>query len=434
MKRLIALAVGGLLLVTGACKSSGSTASSSGSSASTAASSGSAPTGTSGTGVTDTAIKLGIVYPDLKAIPGLTIDHGDYEAAYKAIIADVNANGGINGRSIEPVFAPVNPIGTDPATAACVKLTEDDKVFAVVGSFPTEGPGCYVTQHATAAVGGVQSNAGLSAAKAPWFTPLGNSDKLLGGYIDAFAKDGAFKDKKVGVVTLATDQAQMDQLVVPALKKNGVTPIDTAVIDVTNNDQAAAKAQIGTIAERFGSEGVNVVVTVGQASNVFPQDIEDTSFRPRLIATNADAIQGYVSSNSGPNADVIKDAMTAGGAPQSVLWPAPAMQHCADLVQKATGTQIQDPRTDTADTPDTFVSVTAACQLVTLFTDIAKGAGTVLNNDTFKQAGESLGTVDIPNSGTLTFSATSPDGNPATYLLRYDASKKLFVADDKPTS
>src|ERR1044072_47699 len=50
-------------------------------------------------GVTADAIKLGIKYVDLNAIASVTsIDHGDYEAAYNAVIDDLNKRGGINGR------------------------------------------------------------------------------------------------------------------------------------------------------------------------------------------------------------------------------------------------------------------------------------------------------------------------------------------------
>jgi hypothetical protein len=431
MRKALILSIPVLLAVTGACKSSSDTAKSPANGSSGA--SASSVSGTPGVGVTDSSIKLGIVYPDLKAIQGLNIDHGDYQAAYTAIIDDLNNSGGINGRKIEPVFAAVNPVGTDPATAACTKLTEDDQVFAVVGSFPTEGPGCYVSTHNTAVVGGTQTNATLSAAKAPWFSYVANSDRLVTSQIEAFAKDGVFNGKKVGVVALAADQSQMNDIAVPALQHNNAAPVDTAVIDVTNNDQTAALAQVGTIAERFSSESIDVVVVVGTGALTFAQGIENTSFRPRLVATNSDSINGYVSSNTGPNPDVIKDAITT-GSPLGATWDKPDLQHCVDLVQNKTGTTVQDPRTDTTATPDTFVSVTAACQNVTLFADIAKKAGQVLNNDTFKQAGDNLGTVDIPGAGTLHYSADRPDGDPPLFLSRYDSSQKKFVTDTNPTT
>ena len=56
-----------------------------------------------------------------------------------------------------PVFAPINPIGTAPAQEACLKLTEDEKVFAAVGFFYFDAPLCYVSQHDTPILGGTMN-------------------------------------------------------------------------------------------------------------------------------------------------------------------------------------------------------------------------------------------------------------------------------------
>ena len=72
-----------------------------------------------------TPSRSGITYVDLDAVRQFVdLDQGDYEAAYQAVIDDINADGGINGRKIEPVFAKVSPLGTEPAEAVC---TEADR-------------------------------------------------------------------------------------------------------------------------------------------------------------------------------------------------------------------------------------------------------------------------------------------------------------------
>ncbi len=66
-------------------------------------------------GVTAESIKLGVVYIDFEAVSAFVdLDHGSYEAAYRAVIENVNDNGGVLGRQIEPVFAPINLL--DPAS------------------------------------------------------------------------------------------------------------------------------------------------------------------------------------------------------------------------------------------------------------------------------------------------------------------------------
>ena len=91
-----------------------------------------APTTPSATGpapgVTDDTVKVGVTYVDTAALvaSGLEYDLGDHEAVYTALFDAINADGGINGRQIEPVFAPIDPTSPAPAEEKCVELTEDD--------------------------------------------------------------------------------------------------------------------------------------------------------------------------------------------------------------------------------------------------------------------------------------------------------------------
>ncbi|MET0739609.1 MAG: hypothetical protein ABW035_15140, partial [Acidimicrobiales bacterium] len=78
-------------------------------------------------GVTDDSIKVGVTFVDTEALvaSGLNYDLGDHEAVYTALFDAINEDGGINGRQIEPVFAPIDPTNPAPAEEKCVQLTED---------------------------------------------------------------------------------------------------------------------------------------------------------------------------------------------------------------------------------------------------------------------------------------------------------------------
>ena len=105
-------------------------------------------------GVSKDEIKLGVTYVDFAPIKDIVdISHGDYEKTYNAVIDDLNKKGGVNGRKIVPVFGKVNPLGTAPAQEVCLKLTEDQKVFAAVGFFILDAQQCYVAQHDTPVLG-----------------------------------------------------------------------------------------------------------------------------------------------------------------------------------------------------------------------------------------------------------------------------------------
>src|SRR5829696_3030751 len=127
MRRYAVLAAVALLAVAG-CTSGNKTSS-------TAAGGGTATTldpqeAARAPGVTADTIKIGVTYVDLKAVTSITTNHGDYQATYQALIDDLNERGGINGRKLQAVYAPINPTVSQPAEAACLRLTQDEKVFA----------------------------------------------------------------------------------------------------------------------------------------------------------------------------------------------------------------------------------------------------------------------------------------------------------------
>ena len=230
-------------------------------------------------GVSKDDIKLGVTYVDLEAIRDVTdINHGDYEGSYNAVIDELNKKGGVNGRKLVPVFAKVNPLGTAPAQEACLKLTEDEQVFAAVGFFYFDAPACYVTQHDTPILGGTMSPDLLKQAKAPWMT-LESGPEVSPRVIDALAEGGALKGK-LGIVALATEEKNLlDAQVLPGLKRNGIKGT-VAIIDAPLTDVVAGTQQATTIAERFKADGIKTVLLVGGTPSAFTNGLKNTDYRP----------------------------------------------------------------------------------------------------------------------------------------------------------
>ncbi|MCU1368628.1 MAG: hypothetical protein JWN39_4267, partial [Ilumatobacteraceae bacterium] len=88
-------------------------------------------------GVSADTIKIGVTYVDTEALKavGLNYDLGPHAKVYQALADDINAKGGINGRKLQIVLAPIDPTNAAGADAACLKLTEDDDVFLITGFF-----------------------------------------------------------------------------------------------------------------------------------------------------------------------------------------------------------------------------------------------------------------------------------------------------------
>ena len=438
MRRHLTIAVAGLLLA-GACTSGddgGSGAGTEGTVATEAtAPDVSFPPDPRADGVTDDAITLGVTYVDLESLGDIVdLDHGDYEAAYQAVADDINESGGINGRQLELEFAPVTPIGTAPAEAACTHLTEDLQVFVVVGFVLDDTPLCYVDLHDTPVIGGVITQERLDRASAPWFSNIVGAESAASRLIEAFDDDGAFDGATVGMISLAPDQRVMEDVTIPALEDRGVEVADQAVIDVPDDDQAAALAQVGVIAERFQSAGVDTVVTVANAALTTAQGLEPTGFRPRLLATGFESLSSYIATEGGFDETVVQDALSGGYATANVQYEDPLMQDCAGIVEDATGETLPNPAETQPGDPEPYVSVFAACIQLNLFRQIAEAAGDELDNGTFGQAGYTLGDVEMPGAGgTATYGPDSLDGDMPIYLLRYDDAEGRLVSDTEPT-
>ncbi|MBV9950924.1 MAG: ABC transporter substrate-binding protein [Acidimicrobiia bacterium] len=377
-------------------------------------------------GVTANEIKLGITYVDLKAIASVTsISHGDYEASYRAVIDDLNKRGGINGRKIVPVFAPVNPIGTQPAEEACLKLTADDHVFADVGFFLGDAVLCPLENHSTAALGGDMNPERLARAKAPWFTLEPSSDVQSDG-VKAFDKAGDL-DGKIAVYAIVNDKALLDDTIKPLLSDLGVKPVATAVLDVPPEDTQAAIAQTAVIAQRFKSAGATKVLVVGNGGVSWAKGLATTDYRPQSLFITTNTIFAYTNDAAGADFSVLKDALAADVASKDVIYGEPKMQACLKVIEKATGTTIKKSVDTKTGEPDNFVSALSACRYIGLFETIAKAAGKDLNYATFRAAAAKASPMALPG-GTFTFGpAPHADGDPPVFIYEWDASKKDFV-------
>ena len=375
-------------------------------------------------GVSKDEIKLGVTYVDLDAIRDVTdISHGDYQKTYNAVIDQLNKNGGVNGRKVVPVFAAVNPIGTAPAQEACLKLTEDQKVFGVVGFFYFDAPACYVTQHDTPILGGTMSPDLLKKAKAPW-TTLESGPEVSPRVIDTLAKAGALKGK-VGVVALATEEKNLlDAQVLPGLKRNGIKNT-VAIIDAPLTDTVAGTQQATTIAERFKSDGIKTVLLVGGTPSAFTNGLKNSDYRPKLVGTNFSTFQA-AAINKATDPAFYKGAVTADiGAD----FNDPSLQKCYKTVEKVTGdTILEHPETGK---PDYQASARNACQYVSLFSQLATAAGKDLTVAGFGKAAAKLGSVTIPGLGTIKYDPKTHTWLQPMYTYKYDTAMQQLVVDQK---
>ena len=251
-------------------------------------------------GVTSTTIRIGIPVINFAALEsvGVTLNDGNFQDAFNALTANMNAHGGIDGRKVIPYFVETNPAVASSGNSSCSALTEDDKVFIVM--FPVY-PDCYQQDHDTPVIGGVLPGA-LPASAAPDFSltpPDAAYDPIQ---LAAFNNRGVFKGKKVGIFYGADALASEVKVVQSDLKRLHVDVVLSGDDSVPATDTVAVDQEAQTIALRFQSAGVNEVVGVGgTGATVWPRALQDTqsTYKPPWIATNVTSLASVRSIGQG---------------------------------------------------------------------------------------------------------------------------------------
>jgi hypothetical protein len=418
--RLVLEMMAGLAFVTGTTFTVGSTAA-------TAAS-------PADQGVTSTTIRIGIPvinFPALEAV-GVKLNDGNFQDAYLALTAYMNAHGGVDGRKVVPYFTLDNPAVASSDTSSCTELTEDDHVFIVM--LPVY-PDCYLVTHDTPSIEGEFPDLVPASAAADFsLTPPDSAYDPL--QLAAFKTTGAFKGKRVGIYYAIGSDAAEAKAVQSDLKKLKVDVVAIAGVSVPPTDTVASDEATQSIALHFKDAGVNEVIGVGgSGATEWPRALKDTqsTYDPPWIATNIISLASNVAADKGGNS-YFENVLAATPVPSSYQeWKDPAMQKCAAIVRKAYPSDaIAQPANPTSSQANansdntTYAAVESACQNLAILTKIADRAGKNLTVASFTRAGYGLKNVTFPGSGgPVSFGPNQPYAigkvNPVVYDSRSGA-------------
>jgi ABC-type branched-subunit amino acid transport system substrate-binding protein len=382
-------------------------------------------------GVTNDAIKVGVTYVDTAALQksGLQLKLGDYKGSYQALIDDINAKGGIDGRKIQLVFAPIDPTNNTSAATQCLHLTEDENVFVTVGFFLNEAAVmCPLQTHDSAVIGGGQTPQLLEQAKAPWFTTVPGSEVPV-AVVNAFHDKGLLTGK-IAVFAHQNDADLMNKQVLPELEKLGVHPVSTAVLDAPSDDTAAVTSGTRTIAQRFKAAGATKVILVGPSGADWFESMANQSYKPQLLIADTSSVQAYLSNAGSHDYTMLNGAVEGGAyAIDNLVFDEPTMQACFKI-EEAAGIQVPKPDPNDPNQKG-YTGPEDACQNVTLLKAILEKAGKDLNYATFRQAGYELGSINIPGDPAARKYGPPPatDGSPQAHLSTWDPATKQFVPE-----
>jgi hypothetical protein len=284
----------------------------------------------------------------------------------------------------------------------------------------------------------------LPASAAPDFALIPPDAAFDPLQLAAFNRRGVFKGKKVAIFYGANSDAPEVTVVQNELKKLGVNVVLTAEDSAVATDAVASDQEVASIAQRFQSAGVKVVVGVGgSGSTTWPRASLDnqTTYKPTYVATSESSLISYVQSTKGGN-PYLDNVVAATSEPNAYQqWKDPAIRQCAAVVHKAYPSDTITPPVDptssqfaATSTDTTYQSVIEACQYLSLFDKIATAAGKNLTVASFTKAGYKLKNVTIPGmGGPISFGPGQPYAIGPVTVVSYDPQSKTLVAASSST-
>ena len=367
-----------------------------------------------GVGVTADSIKLGVAlvnFDPIKQFTDTIRTAAEQKQIYGIYIDDINAHGGINGRKIDPVYRYYAPLGTAQIVPLCTTFAQDDKVFAVVGTFidfSGDAQTCITKQqqrilmtfNLTQAMidkspPGLEITAGL--------IPERSASILL----ELAQKQGTLKGKKVAILGDTTESTVVNGSIKPALDKLGVERGTDAILDVgTTGDTTAAQSQLQSFMEKWKTQGVNTLFVSGDLASTkqFIQKIKQQFPDMLLLGDNTDVkdqAQQEQEAHITPNP--YEGYITAGGLSPKEYDASANWKYCADIYQKATGRVPENAEQVIKDKAgkidDTYGTINDACQTLTMFRDIGEKVGPYLNNANWQYTVDNFGSIENRGSG-----------------------------------
>jgi hypothetical protein len=381
-----------------------------------------------GRGVTDDTITVGYVHLDLDKVreQGLIDLNWGPQGEHAQVIADhINANGGVGGRSIELIPLAFDPVDASSAQAACLQLTEDNEVFAVLGAPRGDEVLCYTEQHDTIAI----TNSDLTQERvdrstAPYASVNAGRERVIGLLASDAAAAGLFDDRTVAVLSTDAIDVAAD-IAIPALNDAGVDVEFEALIQ-GDGTVGGAGAELAVNVESMRARNIDTVVVVGDA-NVAVNTFIGEGFFPRIFFTDPG---GAVTVAGRADLSEFDGVYTYSGPPQTERFADPLFHdECAapwDALNPDRA--VLDPAVVADGDPNHATGLLLACRSLTIFTAAAEAAGPNLNNATFAAALDEIGEIALPGTGTSTLGAGKYDAEDNVRLSVYNPD----AADSEP--
>ena len=294
-------------------------------------------------GVTPTTLKLGFFIPstDYANQMGFGINGGDARKAIQAMVDQVNDFGGVCGRKLTWAAVDFNPFDDSDKRAACIKMTQEEKVFATIDNltFGVAGNACLV-ENKTPFISfqSLEQDVLRSLVPYGWIMRF-TRNRLIRNWVLFIKSHGmANASTKLGILstTYGPDQ-RLTVLLKNELKNAGLT---VAAEFTSSDDYTTGPVQMADAAVQFKARGVQVVLPVTSFIHLtaFMNNAKGQQYRPVYTVWH-DLTLDFTT--AGYPADQFEGSMgptdTITGQDKAEIPPQWAQQYCFDTYIKRTG-------------------------------------------------------------------------------------------------
>lgn len=381
-------------------------------------------------GITPTTIKIGLLVPTSSAVGDTGDQTKAQELEFLAHIDAINKAGGIYGRKITTVTATYDILDQDTgARAACLQLTDDEKVFAVFNTtgFGPPGAMCLTREKGVPFLqGSGHPDEVYAQSNGLYSSTFDSQTRNFRNMVDTLQRLRVLQGKKIGV--LGTEwiglRRETQEGVIDTLRSLGYDP----EVYWLSGDPASSQSQIPIAVQQMKAAGVQVqVMTVDFVSGLsFVQQANAQRFTP--LYSGADSwgwTTDYTTANMPESfaGAITVTAMRLYDARADV--PEPGLDAaCAKRFEDANNIDL-----DRANDPNAlYVGTMFACGVVQRFQRAALAAGPQLTRRGLVGAIAAMGTVEVPFAGGLaTYSPSKLDGSNHYRPQRWAADCKCWI-------
>jgi ABC-type branched-subunit amino acid transport system substrate-binding protein len=387
-----------------------------------------------GTGVTPTTVKLGVVMIDYNCIKQF-VDTVELEQrpTFQVFVNAINSHGGINGRQIVPVYKSYCPIQSSEALSTCTSLTEDDHVFAVVGTlFDASGDAqlCFTNQHKTPLVTDSLTQAEISKARPAFLlTPDITPERRVRVVMSLLKTQGTLQGKKVAILADSTAKPEIDSTIAPGLKALGVERGSDAVLTINGSDTSTAQSELDSFIERWKTENVNALVLAGGEASAkqFVERVKRTFPNMTLIADTTDVLsQAQDEQKAGVKPNPYNGVVTAEGDTGVEHQTRASGKYCRDIWEAATHKTMPNPDVvipaPGGKRDDLYDEIDSSCAFLTMFKTIATKVGPYLNATNWASTVNNFGPIFDTSTVYASLHNGKYDADDTYGLVAYDPS------------